>query len=117
MFWGQRGAPGDHDTAADSAPGLKFLSALDHNEVMYRQLLGMADISKTDADNDTASEAGDGGGGPAAPEITDPQVLGIFVVFGKPVIAPLPSGMPWCIVLAGLSLWFTRAFRPHVAQG
>jgi len=105
----------DHDTAADGAPGLNFQSALDHNEAMYRQLLDMIDISKSDTDNDTASEAGDGGGGPAAPEITDPQVLDLFVVFGKPV-PPLPSSMLWRIVFAGLSLWFSRAWRKDDAH-
>jgi H+/Cl- antiporter ClcA len=57
---------------------------LDHNEVLYKQLLDMVDLDNDDDDDlfsDTSSVATVG-----APkiEITDPFVLDLFVVFGKP---------------------------------
>jgi hypothetical protein len=61
------------------------------NQMMYKQLLDLVNLDERDDDDDddTASETGSqtgdkAAGGEGKVEITDQQVLDLFVVFGKP---------------------------------
>lgn len=82
------------DARADAA-----VVVVDHNEAMYRKLLDVVDLDRTPDEPDDAPSPGasfsesegsylQGAPQDGKPVITDPFVLDLFVVFGKPVTAP-----------------------------